>query len=291
MPIWSESRIDLQGDGIVKSEGHGVKASCGNPVDFSINSRSDCIIVTGCNLEMTVEESQSPPPRRRARLLRPWLVVAASIPLAVTISGLVAAICSGEWVRRNAASDEYTTFRTVPKRTAAIVPGASVRATGQPSAVLLDRLETARQLYLRGKVQRILVSGDNRTRYYNEPQAMRRWLVEHGIPDRHIYADYAGQRTFDTMARAARVFRVEDAIVCTQTFHLHRSVFLARRAGINAIGMVSDRRHYSRTFGDRVREYAARTLAFADTFVLRTEPRHLGPAIPIDGPPQHLPEE
>jgi SanA protein len=216
------------------------------------------------------------------------IAVAAAIYLA-TIS-LVAALAVGEWVRQHNSDKIYLTFDTVPERFVAIVPGASVTSKGQPSAVLLDRLETARQLYLRGKVRRILVSGDNRTRYYNEPQAMRHWLTAHGVPDRDIYADYAGYRTLDTMERAAQIFQVREAIVCTQAFHLHRSVFLARQAGVDAVGMVSDRREYRRDLVDRFREYAARTLAFADIFLLDTEPHLLGPPVPIDGPPQHREE-
>jgi SanA protein len=203
------------------------------------------------------------------------------------MSVLEIVVASGELVRRLASSSVFLTFDSIPSRTVAIVPGASVTSRGEPSAMLVDRLETARQLYLRRKVRRILVSGDNRTRYYNEPLAMRRWLTEHGVPDRDVYVDYAGQRTLDTMERAARVFHVRDAVVCTQTFHIHRSVFLAQQAGIDAVGLASDRRRYRRTLADRVREYAARTLAFADAFVLGTEPRHLGPPVPIDGPPQH----
>lgn len=223
------------------------------------------------------------PPTGRSRWL--WLVV--SVLTALLASGLEVAVASGEWVRQRAAARVFLTYQAVPPRTAAIVPGASVTSRGEPSAVLLDRLETARQLYLRRKIRRVLVSGDNRTRYYNEPQAMRHWLTGHGVPDRHIFVDYAGQRTLDTMERAARVFQVRDAIICTQTFHLHRSVFLAQHAGIDAVGMVSDRRHYDRSLADRGREYVARTLAFFDIFLLGTEPRHLGPPVPIDGPPQH----
>ena len=85
---------------------------------------------------------------------------------------------------------------------------------------------------------------------------------------------------------AHRVFRVRDAVVCTQTFHLYRSVFLARRAGIDAVGMISDLHAYRRGRRDRLREYLARTLAFADSYLLDTDPHFFGPPIPVDGPPQ-----
>jgi len=217
--------------------------------------------------------------RRRPRTV--LLVV-----VAVAALGAGGVLAAGEWVRHVAEPRVFETFSRVPSRTVAIVPGAHVRPSGEPSTILRDRLETARQLYIRHKVRRILVSGDNRTRYYNESKAMRRWLVKQGVPERHIYSDYAGFRTLDTMERAAAVFRVRDAVVCTQTFHLYRSVFLARRAGIDAVGMISDLHAYRRGRRDRLREYLARTLAFADSYLLDTDPHFFGPPIPVDGPPQ-----
>lgn len=209
------------------------------------------------------------------------LVLIGGVGLAV-----VSVVVPGELVREAAEPWVYFRFDTVPSKMIAIVPGASVRPNGQPSTMLRDRLETARQLYLRDKVQLILVSGDNRTRHYNETRAMKRWLVERGVDEEHIYRDYAGFRTFDTMERAARVFEVREAIICTQTFHLYRGVFLARRAGIDAVGLASDLHRYRRERRERAREYLARTLAFADSYLLGTEPHFLGPAIPVSGPPQ-----
>jgi len=212
---------------------------------------------------------------------RTLLVLAGAL---VVVGAVV--VGTGEWVRSEAEPWVYGRYRTVPERSVAIVPGASVRPGGVPSIMLQDRLEVARALYRRGRVRRILVSGDNRTRHYNETRAMKSWLVAHGVPADHVYADFAGFRTLDTMERAARVFQVRDAIVCTQAFHVYRSVFLARRAGIDAVGLVSDRRRYRRARRDQAREYLARSLAFADSYLLGREPRFLGPPIPIDGPPQ-----
>ncbi len=217
--------------------------------------------------------------RRRPRAV--LLVLGSLVALPI-----LAFLAAGEWVRHRAEPRVFATFDAVPSRMVAIVPGAHVRPSGAPSTILRDRLETARQLYVRHKVRRILVSGDNRTRFYNESKAMRQWLVAQGVPERHIYSDYAGFRTLDTMVRARAVFRVRDATICTQTFHLHRSVFLARRAGIDAVGMISDLRPYQRGRRDKLREYLARTLAFADSYVLDTDPHFFGPPIPVDGPPQ-----
>jgi SanA protein len=197
-------------------------------------------------------------------------------------AGLAAAAATNWWVDRLGGTF-YSRARDVPARPVAIVLGARVFANGHPSAVLEDRLATAFELYEGGKVDRILVSGDHATDAYDEVNAMHAWLVARGVPDDRIFLDHAGLRTFDTMQRAARVFEVESAIVCTQRFHLPRALFLARRAGIDAVGIVADRRAYRRSRLYRAREWIARPIAFADSYLLATRSRHLGDPIPITG--------
>jgi SanA protein len=165
----------------------------------------------------------------------------------------------------------------------AIVLGARVYADGSPSPILEDRLATARDLYLRGQVRKVIVSGDHSLGDYDEVNAMHAWLVARGVPSRDVFLDHAGLRTWDTMARAARVFGVRDAVVCTQRFHLARSVFLAERTGIDAVGAVADRRRYRSARFDRVREFFARNRAVLDGYLPGSRPRHLGPPIPIEG--------
>lgn len=154
----------------------------------------------------------------------------------------------------------------------AIVPGAFVRG-GQPSSTLEDRLQTALELYDAGVVSRILVSGDHASVNYDEVTVMQAWLVAKGVPANDILVDHAGFRTLDTMVRARTVFLVERAVVCTQRFHLARAVFLARRAGLDAHGVVADRRRYPAHYTDQIRETVARTVAIIDSYILRREPR------------------
>jgi len=202
------------------------------------------------------------------------------IASAVGLAGVVAA---NWWVDRKAMSSVHCDVDTAPERQVAIVPGAGVRPDGVPSAILEDRLAAALALYEAQKVRKILVSGDHHARAYDETNAMQRWLVERGVPDEDVFMDHAGVRTFDTMERAAKVFVVRSAIVCTQQFHLYRSVFLARRAGIDAVGLAVDRRVYLHAERHQLRETLAKTLAVADTYLLRTRARHLGDVIPING--------
>ena len=124
----------------------------------------------------------------------------------------------------------------------AIVPGARVFEDGTPSHALADRLHAALELYRAGRVQKILVSGDHGSGIYDEVNAMHAWLLDRGVSPEAIYLDHAGFRTLDTMFRASEVFKVRRAVICTQRFHLPRSVFLARAAGIDAVGLEADRR-------------------------------------------------
>ena len=109
------------------------------------------------------------------------------------------------------------------------------------------------------------------------------WLTARGVPRDRVYVDHAGLRTHDSMQRAARIFEVDSAVICTQRFHLPRSIYLARAAGIDAVGLVADRRVYARRRRDARREFAARVKAFLDIEILGTEPKHLGRRVPISG--------
>jgi SanA protein len=173
------------------------------------------------------------------------------------------------WVARYGRRHGYQSVAEVPARPVAIVLGARVHPDGSPSTALADRLEGALELYRAGRVDAILVSGDARAREYDEPKAMRRWLLDRGVSAERIRADPAGYRTLHTMQRAAKVFGIDGAVICTQAFHLARALFLARRAGIDAVGLCVDRRYRTRT-SNHLREFGARTVAFVESYVLRS---------------------
>lgn len=120
----------------------------------------------------------------------------------------------------------------------AVVLGASVYADGTPSTVLRRRLDTAVRLYASGRVEAVLVSGDNSEMTYNEPVAMRAYLIEQGVPPEAIALDYAGLDTYDTCVRAHRIFGVDQAIMVTQDFHAPRAVAVCRAVGVDAHGVV-----------------------------------------------------
>ncbi len=155
----------------------------------------------------------------------------------------------------------------------AIVLGAAVHADGQPSPWLAHRLDAAADLYTSGRVEAILVSGDNRRAGYDEPTVMRRYLASRGIPEQAIAVDYAGFDTYDTCVRARRIFGIERALLVTQDFHEPRAVAICRSVGVDADG-VGDSRARSDRIGWTVswmRERAAAIKAVVDV-VSRRDP-------------------
>jgi SanA protein len=136
---------------------------------------------------------------------------------------------------------EETTPRSV-----AIVFGAGLWRDGSPTPVLRDRVATAAKLYFDGKVNKLLLSGDNPTEFYDEPGAMRAYALNLGVPEEDIVLDFAGRRTYDTCFRASAIFDVQDAILITQKFHLPRTIYTCNNLGIISEGVPADLRDYRR---------------------------------------------
>lgn len=164
----------------------------------------------------------------------------------------------------------------------ALVLGAGLRDDGSPSDVLRDRLDEALALHREGRVGRILVSGDHRSAAYDEPNAMRRYLEQRGVPPEAVFMDHAGLDTYSSVWRAKNVFGATRILVVTQRFHLARAVFVARALGMEAEGRAADRRPYRGMIWLELREVASRTKALADVAVGRRA-RHGGASIDLSG--------
>ncbi|MFI7573451.1 vancomycin high temperature exclusion protein [Micromonospora sp. NPDC049497] len=200
-------------------------------------------------------------------------LLAAVLGVAILTAATVA---SAAWVRDGAEGHIFTE-EAVPEAPVALVLGTRVYPDGTPSPFLVGRLEVAYRLFTAGKVRAILVSGDNMEADYDEPGAMRRWLVDRGVPSDKVVRDHAGFDTYDSCARAKRIFGVDRATVVTQTFHLPRAVTVCRRLGLDAIGVGDETaRHHERTWRiSSGREYGASVKAAWDVLWGR-DPVHLG---------------
>jgi len=170
-----------------------------------------------------------------------------------------------------------------PERHTAIVLGAYVEPEGQLSPMLEDRVSTAVELYRRGKVKKLLMTGDHGEKSYDEVNSMRLYAEKKGVPTEDIFMDHAGFKTYESMYRADKVFQVKSALIVTQHFHLARAVYLARSRGIDAIGVTADRRQYWNVEYNYNREIPGRVKDFFQVNFTKPLPTFLGPVISIEG--------
>ena len=156
----------------------------------------------------------------------------------------------------------------------AIVFGAGLWRDGRPTPVLRDRVSRAAELYFSGKVDKLLMSGDNSHESYNEPGAMRSFALELGVPESAVVLDYAGQRTYDTCYRSRDIFGIKEAILVTQGFHLPRALYVCNMLGIRAVGVRADQRIYTprARIWWNLRETPATLVALWEVHVSRPQP-------------------
>jgi SanA protein len=206
--------------------------------------------------------------------------VIAAISLLISLA-LLFPFAWQSWVQWR-FEDRLFTVETVPPQRVAIVFGARVYGSQQLSAMLRDRVDTAVDLYKAGKVEKLLLSGDNSSEYYDEPSAMMAHAIARGVDPADIQPDYGGRRTYDSCYRARYVFQVSDAILVTQAFHLPRALLLCSGLGLESTGVIADRRTYdprSITWSE-MREIPALVAALTD-LIRRTPPPVLGDPIPF----------
>jgi len=197
--------------------------------------------------------------------LRVILYIGAASLLALVVTRLVVSL----HVRTRIFSVE-----DAPSKPVAIVFGAGLRRDGQPTSVLQDRVATAAELYFDGKVEVLLMSGDNRYVDYNEPNAMKEYAVSLGVPEEDIVLDFAGRRTYDTCYRAQAIFGVEEAILVTQRYHLPRALYTCNTLGLPSVGVAADQRSYRQAALAywNLREWAATLTAFWDLYLAKPTP-------------------
>ena len=184
----------------------------------------------------------------------------------------------------------YTNVDDVPARKYGLLLGTSPGA--QNSNLFFNtRIEAAKILYEKGKIEYIIVSGDNSTSSYNEPLYMKTELERRGVPTDKIVMDYAGFRTLDSVLRAKEIFSLTDDItIISQPFHLERALFLAKFHKINAIGFGAADVSLSYGLQTYIREIGARWLAMYDA-IRGTQATVLGEKVEIsENSPKNISE-
>lgn len=190
-----------------------------------------------------------------------FLEIALLIPLLmVLMSNQVIRVASGPYL--------YDLAEEIPYQRVGLVLGTSPRIrSGAPNPYFHHRMEAAARLYHSGKVSYLIVSGDNRTRYYNEPAHMKQALRALDVPEEVIYSDNAGLRTLDSMLRAREVFGLDSLTVVSQRFHNQRAVYIGRHLGLEVVAMNASGVKHQRTSRVMVREWFAKAKVFYDLFL------------------------
>ncbi|MEU4143750.1 SanA/YdcF family protein [Streptomyces parvulus] len=217
---------------------------------------------------------------RRPRLRRPRLPRTRKGQrrlIRAVVAGCVLALLPATWMHL-VTGDRLRATADVPRTAVAVVFGAGLW-DGEPSPYLAHRLDAAAWLYRAGRIEVVLVTGDNSREEYDEPDAMRAYLVRHGVPDGRIVSDYAGFDTWDSCVRAKRIFGVDRAVLISQGFHIRRAVALCQEAGVVSYGVGVDERHDATWYYGGVREVLAAGKAALDA-VFEPDPRFLGPEEP-----------
>jgi vancomycin permeability regulator SanA len=220
----------------------------------------------------------------RGLLARPWSPRAKRLAVALCALFLLGLFGTAWRLSRIVARAErgaVFTVADVTPREVALVFGAGVSATGELSAPLADRVGVAAELYHGGKVRKLLMSGDNSRRTYDEVTAMKEHAVALGVPPQDVVLDYAGFRTYDSCYRARAIFDVHSAVLVTQRFHMARAIYTCSGLGVDAVGVAADRQRYRRARWYAVREALARARAYVQVRITRPRPHFLGPKVPL----------
>ncbi len=219
--------------------------------------------------------------------LRKWIKIAGSFFVSGLVLFVALVVYANLLAKRAGEGVLFDDVEQVPPQAVGLVFGTSYHGrSGQgENPYFTNRIDAAVELWQAGKVECLLVSGDNSERFYNEPQKMREALIERGVPADKVVRDFAGFRTLDTIVRAQEVFQASSVVLVSQKFHNERAAYLARQQGLDFVGYnakdVQTRAPVS------LREVGARVLMWLDVRILKTSPRHLGKMeyLPIEGHP------
>ncbi|SDJ74593.1 SanA/YdcF family protein [Chryseobacterium jejuense] len=198
---------------------------------------------------------------------------------------LVAGIIFIAWANYNikkdsAASVSYNIADVPEAKTALLLGTGKTLSNGMPNAYFYNRIKAATALYKSGKIQYIIVSGDNSSKDYNEPEDMQFALVQRGIPQDKIILDHAGFRTLDSVVRAKDIFGQTKLTIISQKFHNERAVFLAQKNGIQAFGYNAEDVNKYAGLKTNLREYLAKAKVYWD-LIFGVEPKFGGEKIII----------
>lgn len=201
--------------------------------------------------------------------------------LLLLVAGILFIVFANYTIKSKSEEFLYSDTNKIPAVKTAVVLGTSkTLASGNPNLYFDYRISAAADLYKSGKIQYIIVSGDNSVEGYNEPEQMKNDLIAEGIPAEKIFEDFAGFRTLDSVVRAKEIFGQNEMVFVSQKFHNERAIYLAQKNGIKAYGFNAKDVNKYAGFKTNAREKLARSKVFWD-FLFGVEPKFGGEKILI----------
>jgi len=186
------------------------------------------------------------------------------------------------YISKQTSEKIYTQVNKIPPNKVGLLLGTSkYLSSGHINLYYKYRIEAVTKLYRSGKIKFILISGDNGSKSYNEPELMKQDLVENNIPEANIFLDYAGFRTLDSVLRAQKIFGQNTFTVISQEFHNERALYLAHHFNIEAIAFNAKDVKLNYGFKTQLREKLARCKMMLD-LLFKVEPKYLGDSIKIE---------
>jgi SanA protein len=219
-------------------------------------------------------------PRSKGRLGR-WFrrfLIAVLLLISAFIAVVIYANATAIWASRGRL---FSDISQIPVTKVGLVFGTTDRVAGRENPYFRYRMDAAMSVWKSGKIETLIVSGDNRNQFYNEPEKMRQALIERGVPSNRIVCDFAGLRTLDSVVRAKEVFGTSSVLFISQRFQNERAIYLAKANGIDAYGFNAQDVDAQTGVKTKIREVGARVKMWLDVNFLNTRPRHLGEKVEL----------
>ena len=200
------------------------------------------------------------------------------ILIVISFLGIVFILLCNVWVVVSTRSRSYFSMDSLPSNQVGLVLGTSkTTSDGQENLYFKYRMEAAARLFNEGKVKSLILSGNNDSKYYNEPLDMERAMLKLGVPKSALQLDYAGYRTFDSVIRCKDIFKQDHITIVSQDFHNARALYIAQKEGLDAVSFAAQDVPAGYSLRTLVREYLARPKAVLDVHFYRpeTEPHNV----------------
>jgi len=194
------------------------------------------------------------------------------ILIVMSFLGIVFVLLCNVWVVVSTRPQSYFLVDSLPSNQVGLVLGTSkTTSDGQENLYFKYRMEAAARLFNEGKVKSLILSGNNDSKYYNEPLDMERAMLKLGVPKSALQLDYAGYRTFDSVIRSKYLFKQDHITIISQDFHNARALYIAQSEGLDAVSFAAQDVPAGYSLRTLVREYLARPKAVLDVHFYRPE--------------------